>query len=70
MKPAWALVKLRVAFGEVPAAGNVLRMRSGRRYQVIKVAGRTLHALVLPLEHRTGRAKVIPWCWAPRRGRR
>ena len=69
MTPDWALVKLRVAFGDVPAAGNVLRMPSGRRYQVIKVAGKTLHALVLPSQHRTGRSKVIPWFWAPRRRR-
>jgi len=69
MKPDWSLVKLRVAHGDAPAPGNVLRMPSGRRYQVLKVAGRTLHVLVLPAAHRTGRAKVIPWFWAPRGGR-
>lgn len=65
--PAWAMVKLRVSWGEVPPFGAVLQMRTGRRYQVIGVRGRTLQVLVLPpdapIEPGT---PVLAWQWASR----
>lgn len=68
MNPAWARVKLRVAWGDVPEFGDELVLPTGRRYQVIDIRGKTLHCLVLPAsEPITGR--VVPWQWAPRRRR-
>ncbi len=67
MTPAWAHVKLRVAFGAVPEPMTVLRMATGRRYQVLKTAGKTLHCIVLPADHKTGSAPVWEWRWAPRK---
>lgn len=68
--PAWAMVKLRVSWGDVPPFGAVLQMRTGRRYQVIGIHGRTLQALVLPpdapIEPGT---PVLAWQWAPRAGK-
>lgn len=64
--PAWAMVKLSVAWGEVPGFGDTLKMRSGRRYQVIGVKGRTLSCLVLPADA-PSEGRVIDWRWAPRR---
>lgn len=65
--PAWAMVKLRVSWGEVPPFGAVLQMRTGRRYQVIGIRGRTLQVLVLPpdaaIEPGT---PVLAWQWASR----
>lgn len=67
MTPAWAHVKLRVAFGDVPEPYSVLRMATGRRYQVLKTVGRSLHCIVLPVDHKTGDAPVLDWRWAPRK---
>lgn len=64
--PAWARVKLRVAWGDVPPCGATLKFATGRRYQVIKVAGKTLHCIVLPPGAR-GSRPVIAWQWAPRK---
>lgn len=68
--PAWAMVKLRVSWGEVPPLGAVLQMRTGRHYQVIGIRGRTLEALVLPpdatIEPGT---PVLAWQWASRSGK-
>lgn len=68
-KRAWDPVKLRVAFGEVPAPSDVLRMTTGRLYQVLRVGGmRTLHCLVLPgPEHIERDARIWDWQRAPRR---
>ncbi|WP_418131523.1 hypothetical protein [Variovorax sp. 278MFTsu5.1] len=42
-------MKLRVAWGDVPGPGDVLKMNSGRLYQVLRVGGtKTLHCIVLP----------------------
>lgn len=71
-KPAWSMVRLRVAWGEVPPFGAILRMRSGRRYQVIGVHGRGLQALVLPPDAPVeSDTPVIDWEWSkrPRRAR-
>ena len=68
MKAPWDPVKLRVAWGDVPEPGDVLALRTGRRYQVLKVRGRALHCIVLPPDHRLKRGtRVVPWRWAPRR---
>jgi len=68
VKADWDPVKLRVAWGEVPEPGDVLELRTGRRYQVFRVAGKTLHCWVLPRTEPV-EARVIPWCWSPRRRR-
>lgn len=64
--PPWAQVKLRVAYGEVPDFGDILQMKTGRRYQVVGVRGKQLQCLVLPPEAETGDAKVCEWEWSSR----
>lgn len=66
MTPAWSMVKLRTNDPTVPDPGTVLCMPSGRRYQVIKVAGKTMHCLVLPANHTVRGLPHIAWFWAPR----
>lgn len=66
--PPWSQVKLRVAFGDVPEVGDELRMRTGRRYQVIGVRGRGLTCLVLPPDAEV-QGRVIEWQWAKRKAR-
>jgi hypothetical protein len=72
MKQPGDKVKLRVAFGQVPDAGTVLRMPSGRRYWVWTVTGKTLHCRVMaPGEPIPNIARaVLDWTWAPRTRRR
>ena len=66
-KPAWSMVRLRVAWGDVPPFGAILRMRTGRRYQVIGVRGRGLQVLVLPPDAPVeAGTPVIDWQWAKR----
>jgi hypothetical protein len=70
-KPAWSMVRLRVAWGELPPFGAILQMRTGRRYQIIGGCGRSLQALVLPPDAPVeAGTPVIEWQWAkrPRRG--
>lgn len=69
MKPAWAIVKLRVCEGPPADPGTVLCMPSGRRYQVIKVAGKTMHCLVLPEGHKVRGMPHVAWFWMPRKRR-
>lgn len=66
--PAWSRVKLRVAFGDVPEPSDILEFRTGRRYQVLIVRGKTLHCLVLPADAEAD-GRVLPWEWAPRKRR-
>lgn len=66
MKPAWAQVKLRVAFGDIPEAGTELRMRTGRRYLVVGVRGKTLTCLVLPPDEPVD-GPVWDWQWASKK---
>ena len=68
-KPAGSLVKLRVAFGDVPRAGSVLALSSGRRYWVYFQNGKTLHCRVMaPGDPVPATAVgVVPWVWAGRR---
>lgn len=66
MKAAWDHVKLRVSHGDVPEPGTVLCMPSGRRYQVLKVGGRTLHCLVLPEGHKVRGMPHLAWFWTKR----
>lgn len=65
--PEWGQTKLRVAHGDIPDPGTVLLLASGRRYQVLRVGGRTLHVLVLPKDHDTEDAPVWTWAWTPRK---
>jgi hypothetical protein len=65
-RPAWSQLRLRVAWGDVPEVGDELRMRTGRRYQVIGVNGRALRVLVLPPDAEV-QGRVIPWQWASRK---
>jgi len=64
--PPWARVRLYVAWGEVPEVGDELLLKSGRRYQVIEVRGKTLYVLVLP-DDAPVQGTVIEWRWAPQR---
>lgn len=63
--PAWAQVKLRVSWGEIPDAGDELVITStGRRYQVLAVNGRTMRCLVLPPDAPVDpEAQVWQWQW-------
>ncbi|PIM52123.1 hypothetical protein CS062_16350 [Roseateles chitinivorans] len=65
-KPAWSEAKLRVVFGEIPGGGDELVVEStGRRCQVLRVAGKTLHCIVLPADAPVDpEAKVWSWRWA------
>jgi len=67
--PPWAQVKLRVSFGDIPDAGDELVMVStGRRYQVLRVSGRTLRCLVLPADAETDpESRVWSWQWTSRK---
>lgn len=65
MKPAWSLVKLRCLDPVVPDPGTVLYMPTGRRYQIIKVRGKTMHCLVVPAG-KVVQGPVLAWFWAPR----
>jgi hypothetical protein len=62
-------VKLRVSHGDVPEFGDVLEMRTGRRYQVIGVKRRALTCIVLPPKAEI-EDRVIPWQWTPRERKR
>lgn len=69
--PPWSLVKLRVAYGEIPPFGAVLQLRTGRRYQVIGVRGRALQVLVLPPDTQIDPGTPIwEWMWSSRTNRR
>jgi hypothetical protein len=57
-------VKLRLAWGLPPDAGDELRTISGRRYLVTKVKGKTLTCYVLPRDAPPVPGKVIQWQWA------
>ena len=65
MKPAWSDVKLRVSWGDVPDPSSILLLPSGRRYQVLRVRGRTMHCIVLPPGAEAD-GPVLTWQWAPR----
>lgn len=69
MRAPWDLVKCRVSWGDMPEPGDVLQFNSGRRLQVLKIGGtKTLHCLVLPVDHEVEPGtRVLPWCWAPRK---
>lgn len=64
--PPWSQVKLRVSWGEIPDVGDELRFRTGRRYQVISVKGRSLRCLVLPADAPV-QGRVLDWMWAPKK---
>lgn len=71
VKAPGELVKLRVAWGERPAVGSGLTLRSGRRYLVVEHRGRVgMVCMVLP----RGEDVELPkggrwygWQWAPRK---
>lgn len=73
MRAVGEAVKLRVAWGDAPRAGDGLQMPSGRRYLVRKVRGKTLHCTVLPplpeLVELPAGGRWVPWEWASRRAR-
>lgn len=68
MKPAWAQVKLRVCWGDVPEPGDELLFTSGRRYQVLGVRGRTMTCIVLPNDAPPNTdGRTLCWRWASRK---
>lgn len=68
MKRPGETVKLRVAFGEVPPAGVVLQLPSGRRYWLYLVRGKTLYCKVMaPGEEPPNICRgIVQWQWAGR----
>jgi hypothetical protein len=71
MKSAWDRVKLRYIFweGDGPIGGDELRTRTGRRYQIVSVNGRTLDCLVLPADAEV-QGRVFRWEWGTRNKKR
>jgi len=67
--PPGALVKLRVAYGDVPPVGAEIVTPRLRRYLVTKVGGKTLHCVVLGDGSPRG-DPVISWTWTARNKRR
>lgn len=68
--PIGTVVKLRVAFGDVPPLPSILLTPSGRRYDVINVRGKTLHCLVMkPDAEIEDGTPVIQWTWTARNKR-
>lgn len=65
-KRPWDPAKLRIAWGDPPPVPAVLVFRSGRRYQVLAVHGKTVHTIVLPPDER-GEGPECPWSWASRK---
>ena len=62
-------VKLRCLGWSGPALrpGDVLQTKSRRRYEVHKIAGKTLHCMVIPFDARlSDGAMVFDWHWIPR----
>jgi hypothetical protein len=60
--PAWADVKLRCTTGALPEPGTELVTFSGRRYQVLRIRGKTLHCIVLPPDAALG-DPIWRWTW-------
>lgn len=64
-KPPWSTVKQRVVWGDMPEIGDELVFRSGRRYQVISINGKTIRCLVLPPGAEV-QGRQLEWQWAKR----
>ena len=56
--------------GPEPTAGDELRTRSGRRYLVCEVRGKTIVCRVLPLDAEQLAGRVWHWEWANRTRKR
>jgi hypothetical protein len=67
VRSAWDGGKLRVNGGDGPAreGGDELRTRTGRRYQIIAITGRSLECLVLPADAKI-QGRVFHWKWGTR----
>ena len=63
--PPGRVVGLRVVSGEVPPFGAILVLPSGKRYQVIRVSGKSIKGLMLKPDDPVGDAPVWEWNWAP-----
>lgn len=71
--------KLRVSLGNVPGALSFIvlpvcrRASSGQVWQVMKIRGRTLHCMVMPVDHDYSReptaTPAVEWQWATRKRR-
>lgn len=62
--------KLRVAWGEVPPEGDILRTRAGSCYLVERVSGKTLHCVRLGKDAvQLGEPGVWDWQWGSRNRR-
>lgn len=62
-------VKLRCVAWNGPTLreGDVLQTKSRRRYEVHKIAGKTLHCMVIPIDAKlSAGARVFDWHWMPR----
>ncbi len=68
--PFGTVVKLRVAFGDVPPLPCILLTPSGRRYDVINIRGKTLHCLVMKADADIEEGTpIIQWTWTARNKR-
>jgi hypothetical protein len=63
-------VTLRLAWGDPPAPGDVLRMPSGRQYGVLAVRGKRMDCVVLAPDAQPASGEVLPWRWERRYGQR
>jgi hypothetical protein len=65
----FSTVKLRCVSWSGPALRlyDVLQTKSRRRYEIHKIAGKTLHCVVIPMEAKLAeKARVFDWHWMPR----
>lgn len=70
MKSNYEAVTLRLAWGDPPNAGDILRMQSGRQYGVLGVRGKRMDCVILPEDARPVNGEVLPWIWEHRYGKR
>jgi hypothetical protein len=67
VRGAWERVKLRFKnqASDGPVGGDELRTRTGRRYQIVAVKGRTFDCIVLPAGAEV-QGRVFLWEWDSR----
>ena len=59
-------VVLRLAWGDPPEVGDILRMKTGRQYGVTDIRGKRIDCVVLSQTAKPIDGKVLDWRWAKR----
>lgn len=66
MKAVGEPVTLRLAWGDPPDVGDILKMKSGRKYGVIDVRGKRIDCVVLHPNAKPVDGVIRDWRWAKR----